>query len=288
MRKTKIASKDYTISMLPQTRKAVFFDVVHLQWKNLILLGLILALFYVPVLIATATRDLMQSGIYLSAQNEDLVNAKNGIIFLQVAHGILLIPLMAVFSVALSGALRIIRQYAWEENVHLTTDFAKGIRNNYRQTAAICCLAGLIYTLCILVYHSASAYQNSALSLFSLLPIGISAMVVLPVFAIALAMIPVYSNTLFQALKNAFYVYCRSLLKVLLATVCCLLPWVPALIPNFYCHILGGLLGIVLTPFILLGWNLFCYNRFDTHINPQVCPELIGKGTFPADKNNIL
>ena len=195
---------------------------------------------------------------------------------------------MAVFSVALSGVLRIIRQYAWEENVHLTTDFAKGIRDNYRQTAAICCLAGLIYTLCILVYHSASAYQNSALSLFSLFPIGISAMVVLPVFAIALAMIPIYSNTLFQALKNAFYVYCRSLLKVLLAMVCCLLPWVPALIPNFYCHILGGLLGIVLTPFILLGWNLFCYNRFDTHINPQVCPELIGKGTFPADRNNIL
>lgn len=287
MRKTKIASKDYTISMLPQTRKAVFFDVVHLQWKNLILLGLILALFYVPVLIATAARDLMQSGIYLSAQNEDLVNAKNGIIFLQVAHGILLIPLMAVFTVALSGALRIIRQYAWEENVHLTTDFAKGIRDNYRQTAAITTLGAVIYVLCLMVYHSASAYQNAIFSLFSLLPVGISVLVVLPIFAIALAMIPVYSNTLFQALKNAFYVYCRSLLKVLLAMVCCLLPWVPALVPNFYCHILGGLLGIVLTPFILLGWNLFCYNRFDTHINPRVCPELIGKGTFPADKNNI-
>ena len=103
-------------------------------------------------------------------------------------------------------------------------------------------------------------------------------MMVLPIFAITLAMIPVYSNTLFQSLKNAFYVYCRSLLKVLLAMVCCLLPWVPALIPNLYCHILGSLAGALLTPFCLLAWTLFCYNQFDKHINPDVSPQLVGKG----------
>lgn len=281
MKKQKFAKQDYTRSMLPQTRKAVFFDVVQLQWKHLALLGLLLLLSYVPVLLVTMLRDLMQAGIYLSVQDGDgasQLGAQDGIMYLQLFHGISLIPLMALFSVALSGVLRVIRQYAWEENVHMPTDLAKGIRDNYRHTAAITALGAVIYVLCLTVYHFASAYPGGVLQLFSLLPIGISLLVVLPIFAIALAMLPVYTNSLWATFKNAFYVYCRSLLKVLLALTCCLLPWAVAFIPNFYCHIFGGLAGALLTPFCLLGWCLFCYNRFDEHINPQLCPELIGKG----------
>ncbi len=141
----------------------------------------------------------------MDADNDQKLVAEQPLAILDLLRSLVNILFVFVFAVAFSCVLRIVCQYAWEENVHLTTDFAKGIPDNCRQTAAICCL----------------------------------------------------------------------------------LPWVPALIPNFYCHILGGLLDIVLTPFILLGWTLFCYNRFDAHINPQVCPELIGKGTFSADKNNI-
>lgn len=281
MKKQKFAKQDYTRSMLPQTRKAIFFDVVQLQWKNLVLLGLILLLLYVPVVLVTMLRDLMQADIYLSMQNSGdaaQLTAQDSIVYLQLFHGILLIPLMALFSVALSGVLRVIRQYAWEENVHMTTDLGRGIRDNYRHTAAITTLGAVIYVLCLMVYHSASAYQNAIFSLFSLLPVGISVLVVLPIFAIALAMVPVYTNSLWATIKNAFYVYCRSLLKVLLALICSLLPWAATFIPNFYCHIFGSLAGALLTPFCLLAWTLFCYNQFDKHINPDVSPQLVGKG----------
>ena len=77
-------------------------------------------------------------------------------------------------------------------------------------------------------------------------------MMVLPIFAISLSMVPVYSNTLWATFKNAFYVYCRSLLKVLLTIGCALLPWIAACSPNFHCHIFGSLFGIVVTPFILI------------------------------------
>ena len=52
LRRYKIAKQDYTEAMLPQTRKAVFFDVFKLQWRKLLTLGGILVLFAVPMILS--------------------------------------------------------------------------------------------------------------------------------------------------------------------------------------------------------------------------------------------
>ena len=51
MRKTKKASKDFERSMLPQTRRAVFFDVLKLQWRKLLLASFILLVSALPLLL---------------------------------------------------------------------------------------------------------------------------------------------------------------------------------------------------------------------------------------------
>lgn len=283
--KRKPKPNDYTKNMLPQTRRAVFFDVLQLQWKKLFLAGVLLLLFYIPILLIGIGKDILHTSLYISADGAEASVQQlmaTGYIYTVLLHGVVLTLLMALFSVALSGVLRIVRQYAWEENVHFPTDFAKGIRDNYRKITAICMLAGLIYVLCLGVYYTVTAYKSTAVSYISLLPVGLSVLVVLPIFAIALVMVPIYNNRLGNTLKNAFVVYSRSLLKVVGFLFLCLLIWVPALIPNFYCHIFGGIAGAILTPYALLAWSLFCYNRFDEHINPAVSPELIGRGTFPS------
>lgn len=284
-RKFKIAQNDYTKNMLPHNRREVFFDVVKLHWKKLLLLGLILVLFYLPLLLSTVTGDIYVSNLYQSLEDADdaqRLSAGQALANLDVLKSLVNILFLGVFAVAFAGMLRVLRQYAWEENIHLSTDFGKGIRDNYLQTAAVFVLSGIVYALCLTVYYTAPSYTTALLSALSLLPIGISLLVILPILMIALAMIPVYSNRLWVTLKNAFFIYTRCLLKVLLAMLCCLMIWLPALIPNFYCHVFGSLFALLFTPFAALGWTLFCYDCFDAHLNPIVCPELIGKGTFPA------
>lgn len=283
MKKLKIAKTDYTKNMLPQTRRQVFWDVVQLQWKKLLLLGMILLLFYLPLLLSAVTKDIYVANLYTSLKGADEAQrlaAGQTLANLDVLRSLVHILFLLVLAVAVSGVLRVVRQYAWEENVHLPTDMGKGIRDNYLQTAAIGVIAGLLYTLCLTVYYTAPSYTSPLLSVLSLLPIGISLLVILPITLIALVMVPVYSNKLWMTFKNAFFIYTRCLLKVLTGTVCTLSIWIPALIPNFYCHVFGSLFAVLLTPFALLGWTLFCYNCFDLHLNPIVCPDLIGKGLF--------
>ena len=281
----KTAQADYTPNMLPANRRAVFFDVVKLQWQKLLLLGLILLLFYTPVLLLTALRDIYVSNLYQALENAEeaqKLSAGQTLVLLDILRSGAQAVLMLLFAVGLSGVSRVLRQYAWGENVHMPTDLPKGIRDNYRQTAGLLVLSGMIYTLCLSVYYTASSYNSSLMAMLSLLPVAVSVLLVLPIFGLTLSMIPVYSNRLTENFKNAFYIYSRTLPKTLLVLGCCLMVWAPSLIPNFYAHILGSVFAVLLTPFALLAWNLYCYDLFDTHINTQLCPELIGKGTFPS------
>lgn len=76
LRRYKIATQDYEVSMLPQTRKAVFFDVFKLQWRKLLILGGILVLFSLPMIILNLLRDGYAIGLFYSMEgaSEDAKN----------------------------------------------------------------------------------------------------------------------------------------------------------------------------------------------------------------------
>lgn len=282
-RKFKFSPKDYSPNMLPQNRRQVFFDVVQLQWQRLLLLGLLLLLLYLPLLLSAVVKDVYVANLYAAMEQsteEARLQAGQTLAILDMFRSLVNILFLLILAIGVSGIGRILRQYAWGENVHLSTDFARGLRDNYLHTAGILTIGGTVYCLCLGVYYTAPSYGSGPFSVISLLPIGISLLVVLPILMIALVMIPIYQNTLVATLKNAFFIYTRCLLQVLLAAACSLAIWIPSLLPNFYCHVFGSLFGVLLMPAAFLGWMLFCYNCFDKHLNPTVAPALIGRGVF--------
>ena len=64
LKRYKIAQQDYEASMLPQTRKAVFFDVCKLQWRKLLILGGILVPFALPLIVVNLLRDGYAIGLF--------------------------------------------------------------------------------------------------------------------------------------------------------------------------------------------------------------------------------
>ncbi len=286
----KIADQDYEVSMLPQTRRAVFFDVLKLQWRKLILLGGILVLFALPMIVLNLVRDYSMLALYQFYENtSDEIQyqaAMQSIWWDFIKSVIQIIPFM-IYSLGLAGVMRVLRQFAWGENVYIPTDFGKGFKDNLRPMLGISFLAGAILALCNFLYYLAVSYQTDEMWMLCIIPIAFSALFVLPIFAISIVMVPVYNNSLMQIFKMAFLIYLKGFGKVLLGVVLTIALRVLAMIPNSFFHFVFGIFASLAAPTVLLGWTLFCYNRFDKDLNPTLCPDLINRGVYvPSEEGS--
>ncbi len=287
--KIKRAAKDFSPDMLPQTRKAVFFDVLKLHWQKLLLLGLILLLFAIPLILNMMTNDVYLSNYFAALEESGRQNDADAVyapVYRDLFTYALNIPLLMLFSVGLSGVLRVLRQYAWEENVHIPTDFVRGIRDNAKQLLGVAFLTGLIVLLCRIVLYTSASYASETVSMLSLLPIGLSVFLFLPLGALCLVLIPIYSNPLRGHLKNALYLYSHAPLRVAGSLLASFLPWAVTLLPNFYCGLFGSIAALLLLPLSLLGWKLSSYDLLDRLINTEHYPELVGRGLSHPDKTS--
>lgn len=278
---------DYTPDMLPANRKEVFFDVVKLHFWDLIKLGLVLLFFAMPLHLLAIGEDILTAGIYAQVQDATAQQQQGGyitIMMVKVLRAAISTVLSPFLSVGLAGVLRVVRQYGWGENVFLTTDFAKGVRQNWRQIAGLEFLLGMIYTLSLLAQQLAQISVGAVAWLLHI-PMAVFVLVILPVAGYATAAIPVYSTGSLRHFHAGVQIYIKKPFSTLAGVLAAMAIYLPLMIPNLYVHILGRVLASLLTPIALLGWCLFCYNNQDKYINPTQHPELIGRGTFPAGIN---
>ena len=283
LRRYKIADQDYEMSMLPQTRRAVFFDVLKLQWRKLLILGLILVAFSLPMIFLNLARDAYAYGmIILNSDADDAIRNQAAVQSLSMdvqVCALLTVPFM-IYSVGLAGVLRVLRQFAWGENVHIPTDFGRGVKDNFRPMLLLSFLTGIVLTLCCFLLYLAICYQTDAMWMLCIVPVAFSVLFILPVFAISMVMIPVYNNALLQTFRMAFLVYIKGFGKVLLGVLLTVALRVTGMLPSTFFHFVFGLVASLAAPIVLLGWTLFCYNRFDKDLNPTLCPELINRGVY--------
>lgn len=275
----KASGQDYTPDMLPNSRKAVFFDVVKLRYWQLFKLGLLLLAFALPIHLLALLEDIFVAQIHtltppLSAQE---LTART--VLFHNLRAVLNVPLLALFSVGFSGISHIIRQYAWGENVVFSYDFRKGIRQNFLQMLILAVCAGTVNLLCTICSGLSYTTESALSSYLVFLPGAFALFVLLPVGAYMTVCIPVYSNSFRQNFKLCVAMYLKHWKKTLPAILFWGVLFLVYIIQNFYCHLFGRLFVTLLIPVILLGWTLFAYQRLDESINIRFFPELVGKGT---------
>ena len=276
-RKTKKASKDFERSMLPQTRRAVFWDVVKLQWRKLLGIALIMLVSALPLLLIAVYED----SYILTAYEDSGISQETIPALLAPLHifcAILSIPALIIFFLGLSGVIRVVRQLAWEENAMVLPDFMVGFRQNWKQFLPTGLLFSLGYIFAKIGWHSALASQTG----FGWLPgiaLGLLIFLTAPVAACCIVVIAVYQNNFWGNLKMAAYIYLKSPLKavgsMLLAFGLSVAVWV---IPHLQLHLIGSIPAIMAFTLGLLGWMLFVFNQLDMHYNAEHYPELVGKG----------
>lgn len=282
MFKPKSAKTDYTRAMLPHTRKEVFFDVVKLHFRELLLCGVIVLVFSLPMHLLTLLEDGYVSTINAqlpeNPTEEQLRAAYDSVRAFGNFKAIVDAVLLLIFSIGFSGLMRVIRQYAWGENVFFTTDFFKGIRQNIKQTLLLALIIGILYAVCVL-YYNAAPQDPGAVSYMFLIPVGLFILLVIPIAAYMTVCIPVYTNSFGQNAFMGLYLFVKSPLKTYGALIACGAVFISYLFSSVYAHLLGRLFCSFAAPFVMLAWYLFAYNRLDRFVNEKEHPELVGRGT---------
>ncbi len=275
------ASVDFNADMMPKNRKEVFFDVVKLHWREFLLYGLLVFAFTLPINLLIWFSDireliLMQGFDSLSPENQMEIRAE--LMGLSNAVALWRIPCLLIFAVFLSGLLRVIRQFAWMENVYFKTELFDGIKQNIKQTALIMLVFGISSYITTLINNFAVAYSGNAEIVFMLVPMALLLLFIIPICSYALVASVIYSGLFFSHIKVGIVLLSKNPLKTYIAYILCALPYILCLIPNLVFHLIGSIIGSFATPFILLVWMLFSLDMLDKDINPEYFPALVGRG----------
>lgn len=277
IRKTKKASNDFEKSMLPQTRRAVFFDVVKLQWSKLLLVALILLISALPLLLIAVYEDTY----ILTAYEDPAIPQETIPVLIAPLHilcAVLSAPCLSLFFLGLSGAIRVVRQLAWEENAMVFPDFLIGFRQNWKQFLPAGVLFGLSYALAKIGWYTALANQTDSVWMQGI-SLGLLIFLIAPVICCSIVVIALYSNSFWGNFKLSVFVYLKNPLKTVGFMLLVFGPAVAVwLIPHLYLHLIGSIPAMMVFTLGLLGWTLFIYNQLDKHYNAQQYPELVGKG----------
>lgn len=286
----KIASTDFTENMMPQTRKEVFFDVWKMHWFDLLKLGFILLIAFVPILMMTVTKDAyeakLMAEIGVDASQEILQEIQISTLMFRSTSAFIQVPLYMLFAIVLSGTLRLVRQYAWEEVVFFGRDLWIGIKQNWKQTIGLAFLLGLQNAMGQYLNAMGTITQDLALKIAGGVFGGVTWLICFPIYAYILIGISIYSNTFMQNFKVAFALYAKAPLKTLLILISLIAVFLISLLPQFVCHMIGQVAGLLLLPILLLIWFLFTSAQLDKHINPIYFPELLDRGLYQVKTEN--
>lgn len=280
--KPKTASKDFQKSMLPQNRRQVLADVVKLHWGKLLLLGLLVFAFSLPLHITALLQDLYAMQLPVENIADELPQVVLQWISSSNATALIEIPCFVFLAIGLAGLMRVIRQLAWEDNMYFRYDFLIGIKQNMAQMVLLALLVGAVRFICNYILNlSMLITAGGVYSYLGIIPSVVLSILCVPPAAYATVCIAVYGNSFRQNIRIGFMLFARHPWKTLLAVVCGLVVFIPQCIPTFYTIVFGRIISSILVPFIMLGWVLFSFNGLDEKINPKFHPELVGKGTFP-------
>ncbi len=277
--RTRAAAQDYDPCMLPRNRREVFLDVLKLNWKSFLLYGVLFLGFCLPLQLVT----LSESMAVINFQAGDMAQMPYRIAMVRIIASIVKLPCFLLLAVGLSGFARVMRQYAWMENVRFSYEFWQGMKGNAGQMLLLAALAGVanvIAAVCIAVAETATDLLSSILLLA---PAAVIILCMVPVLGYMVVSICIYKSSFAGHLQVGRMIYGQAFLKTLLALVCCLAPFGLQLIPGFLYQIIGAVVSPVVSPVVFFGWFLFVLEQLDSYINQERYPSLVGRGLYDPD-----
>lgn len=281
MKKLKQSQQDFTFAQLPHNRTEVFVDCYKMRWGTILVIGLFVLLFCLPLLCAEIFTDIVGTSIYDRLLKGEITETEAiaSLNSLRVLVALIDIPCWACLAVGLAGTTRVIRQLAWGEPIFFFSDFKQGIKESSLRFVAI-------FAICALLNFVREFCQRwlSSISILSLVPFVLLIFIVLPVALWMLSQSTIYKVSFGRSFSNGIAFYGKTLLQTLATVVVACLAWFITLISAIIVkYVLFVLVIVLLVPAYLMFWFLFSSSVFDQYINKTNYPDFYDKGVYRLD-----
>lgn len=273
----KHSEAEFTEYMLPHNRRQVFFDCIKMRYGVFVLSGLLLFAFLLPFFAVKIYSEIVYANVFTIATDAALLetSAKNIKFYASIAY----IPCMAIFSLALAGVVRVIRQLVWAEGLFFWKDFGAGIKQN-----------GASYVLTAVIFSSIFALNRFILtidttgSFVAYIPTGLIVMLVIPITLFTLSLTAVYTNKYSVTVKNAALLYSKNIPASLIFSLMLVsLLLLDLITVGILKYVIMAILAVFLLPLFIEARFLFDCYVFDKYINVYSYPDYVDKGMFRMD-----
>lgn len=286
-------TQDFLIEQLPSTRGKQFFDIVKNEWRTLLLLGLLLALFFLPFAISNIFEAGYMNGSAESLRAEMLASGKTEEEIVSAVssrmrtihilfNGVNVVCFMAFF-VGLAGVSRIVKCLCFGEGVLFKSDFFTGVKKYWKPFLLAGFSTGLLYFL--VSYASAIltpiGQESGGFSVLSGITIGFYYAIVIPMILFCLAQSTLYNLPLFKSLSNSLrFFIVRYYITAIFALIIYGISLVTMIVYPLLMILCYLLIIILICPFLVLGFHLFALSLFDKYINEENYPSIYKKGLY--------
>ena len=277
----KSASIDYDENYLPHNRKEAFKDIVKQRYKLLVLLGIILFCFSIPLIVTIFLQSRINYNIAsgITSGSIEYQTAIEKLISYKLITNVLLFISLFILLIGVSGCSKIFLKLSYLEGIIFTYDFKIGIKQNYKDLVIAAAIMFFIYFVFDYISSLILLNQIELLTFMVVLPYAVLILLIIPCFMIYINLTCIYNDKVSQKIRNAFYIYAKYFPIVLLFVVMILMGFIVFVQPNFIISfVIIFLYFLLLLPLILIGWCLFANKMFDDCINNKFYPQIVGKG----------
>ncbi len=267
----KVSKIDYSKAMLPRTRKAQFGDCFKMNYMVLLKCGLMLLLFFTPLIAFSFFMDFYYVPLMDNATGE--IEQTKLIYHYIYNGGLILFSLLAI--VGITGVIRVLRNLIWGEGIFFREDFFLGIKQNIGKNLIFALIFGLFYAL---AYFVSSLFPNT---IIAYLPLLLFALIFLPVYFWIILLNNTYDSKGTSLLRNGLFFYIKTIGWSLIGTIMLVLPvgllFVPLMLA-WVKYIVLVLFVIFVFPIIFLVIVLYSTSKFDVYINQDNYPDYFMRG----------
>ena len=128
-----MAEFDFKKSMLPHNRKELFFDIIKNHYRILMIVGLILLGFSVPILVVSFISDYQLAILTTQLAKGEITEEfyRANYISFSFYMDLFKAIALAILGVGVGGVLKIIKNLCYLEPVFIGYDFKNGLKNNW-------------------------------------------------------------------------------------------------------------------------------------------------------------
>lgn len=274
-----MSSMDFNKSMLPHNRKELFFDIIKNHYRDLMVIGLILLAFSIPLLVVSFFSDYQ---IFILG-TKDLEEATYNQYVISYSFYMNLFKALAlsILGVGVGAVIKVIKNLCYLEPVFLGYDLKSGLKNNWLSMSVLFFIIGIFNAATMLLIQNLLLIEALWASAVIGVTLTVVFMILYPPLMLMIPHISIYTNKFHKRLFSSFFMYVRYFLPTLGIFILVGLPFLLFLIPEPYFifkYMAFAILCIFLIPICYVIVFLYSSHVFDKCINQYHFPELVDKG----------